>query len=144
MFSLKARNVFKKARSLFSFPAEEDEGMEKKPSDGLYGSVQTFGLNRAVVGAELCGRWGRIVRSLRPDRAVDFFCIDRSMRRYRAVAGRSGKKLPGRIILLLSFRKEPDASAAYSEEHGERSFSAFCNPGKNCYLYALKRNNDGK
>ncbi len=66
------------------------------------------------------------------------------MRRYRAFAGRSGKKLPGRIILLLSFRKEPDASAAYSEEHGERSFSAFCNPGKNCYLYALKRNNDGK
>ena len=72
MFSLKARNVFKKARSLFSFPAEEDEGEGKKPSDGLYGSVQTLGLNRAVVAAELCGRWGRIVRSLRPDRAVDF------------------------------------------------------------------------
>jgi hypothetical protein len=129
MFSLKARNVFKKARSLFSFPAEEDEGEGKKPSDDLCGGLQTLGLNRAVVAAELCGRWGRIVRSLRPDRAV---------------AGRSGKKLPGRIILLLSFRKEPDASAAYSEEHGERSFSAFCNPGKNCYLYALKRNNDGK
>ena len=70
MFSLKARNVFKKARSLFSFPAEEDEGMEKKPSDSLYGSVQTLGLNRAVVGVESCGRWGRIVRSLGPDRAV--------------------------------------------------------------------------
>jgi len=75
MFSLKARNVFKKARSLFSFPAEEDEGEGKKPSDGLYGSVQTLGLNRAVVGAESCGRWGRIVRSLRPDRAVDFFAL---------------------------------------------------------------------
>jgi len=75
MFSLKARNVFKKARSLFSFPAEEDEGEGKKPSDGLYGSVQTLGLNRAVVAAELCGRWGRIVRSLRPDRAVDFFAL---------------------------------------------------------------------
>ena len=75
MFSLKARNVFKKARSLFSFPAEEDEGEGKKPSDGLYGSVQTLWLNRAVVAAELCGRWGRIVRSLRPDRAVDFFAL---------------------------------------------------------------------
>ena len=57
MFSLKARNVFKKARSLFSFPAEEDEGMEKKPSDSLYGSVQTLGLNRAVVEAGSCGRF---------------------------------------------------------------------------------------
>ena len=62
----------------------------------------------------------------------------------RAFACRSGKIWPGRLILLLYFRKEPYASAAYSEEHGERSFSAFCNPGKNCYLYALKRNNDGK
>jgi len=75
MFSLKARNVFKKARSLFSFPAEEDEGEGKKPSDDLYGGLQTLGLNRAVVGAGLCGRWGRIVRSLRPDRAVDFFAL---------------------------------------------------------------------
>ena len=75
MFSLKARNVFKKARSLFSFPAEEDEGEGKKPSDDLCGGLQTLGLNRAVVAAELCGRWGRIVRSLRPDRVVDFFAL---------------------------------------------------------------------
>ena len=35
--------------------------------------------------AESCGRWSRIVRSLRPDCAVVFFCIDQSMRRYCAV-----------------------------------------------------------
>ena len=28
--------------------------------------------NRAVVGAELCGRWSRIVRSFQANRAVDF------------------------------------------------------------------------
>ena len=125
----KPETFLKKPEAFFSFPAEEDEGEGKKPSDDLCVGLQTLGLNRAVVEAGSCGR---------------VFCIDRAMRRYRAGAGRSGKKLPGRIILLLSFRKEPDASAAYSEEHGERSFSAFCNPGKNCYLYALKRNNDGK
>ena len=32
---------------------------------------QTMPLNRAVVEAQLCGRWGRIVRSLKPNRAVD-------------------------------------------------------------------------
>ena len=37
--------------------------MEKKPSDSLYGSVQTLGLNRAVVEAESCGRCSPIVRS---------------------------------------------------------------------------------
>jgi hypothetical protein len=70
-FLLKPETFLKKPEAFFSFPAEEDEGEGKKPSDGLYGSVQTLGLNRAVVGAESCGRWGRIVRSI--------FCIDRSM-----------------------------------------------------------------
>ena len=50
-----------------------------KPSGNPAGIVRSLGqimrsleLNRAVVEAGSCGRWGRIVRSLGPDRAVDF------------------------------------------------------------------------
>ena len=43
-----------------------------KPSGNPAGIVRSLGANYAVVGGKLCGRWGRIVRSLGPDRAVDF------------------------------------------------------------------------
>lgn len=57
-FLLKPETFLKKPEAFFSFPAEEDEGEGKKPSDGLCGGLQTLGLNRAVVAAELCGRCG--------------------------------------------------------------------------------------
>jgi len=55
-FLLKPETFLKKPEAFFSFPAEEDEGEGKKPSDDLCGGLQTLGLNRAVVGAGLCGR----------------------------------------------------------------------------------------
>lgn len=42
-----------------------------KVSAGCPDNVRSLPRNRAVVEARLCGRWGRIVRSLRPNCAVD-------------------------------------------------------------------------
>ena len=42
-----------------------------KPSGNPAGIVRSLEANYAVVGGKLCGRWGRIVRSLRANRADD-------------------------------------------------------------------------
>ena len=75
-FSPERRNVFKKLRRLLKqFP--KGPATPSRASGTRKKIVRSMSRNRAVVGAELCGRWSRIVRSI--------FCIDQSMRRYRAV-----------------------------------------------------------
>ena len=41
-----------------------------KPFFRCSGNIPSMPLQRAVVGAQTCGRWSPIVRSLEPDRAV--------------------------------------------------------------------------
>ena len=83
-FSPERRNVFKKLRRLLK-QIPKGPATPSRASGTREKIVRSMSRNRAVVGAELCGRWSRIVRSFQANRAVDFFCIDQSMRRYRAV-----------------------------------------------------------
>lgn len=43
-----------------------------KPFFRCSGNIPSMPLQRAVVGAQTCSRWSPIVRSLKPDRAVNF------------------------------------------------------------------------
>ena len=47
-----------------------------KPSGNPAGIVRSLELNRAVVEAGSCGRWGRIVRSILRVGIFDYFCKD--------------------------------------------------------------------
>ena len=47
-----------------------------KPSGNPAGIVRSLGANYAVVEAESCGRWGRIVRSILRVGIFDYFCKD--------------------------------------------------------------------
>lgn len=70
-FSPERRNVFKKLRRLLKqFP--KGPAPPSRASGTREKIVQSMSRNRAVVGAELCGRWSRIVRSFQANRAVDF------------------------------------------------------------------------
>ena len=70
-FSPERRNVFKKLRRLLKqFP--KGPATPSRVSGTREKIVQSMSRNRAVVGAELCGRWSRIVRSFQANRAVDF------------------------------------------------------------------------
>ena len=64
-FSPERRNVFKKLRRLLKqFP--KGPATPSRASGTREKIVRSMSRNRAVVGAELCGRWGRIVRSIFP------------------------------------------------------------------------------
>ena len=64
-FSPEHRNVFKKLRRLLKqFP--KGPATPSRASGTREKIVRSMSRNRAVVGAELCGRWGRIVRSIFP------------------------------------------------------------------------------
>ena len=64
-FSPERRNVFKKLRRLLKqFP--KGPAPPSRASGTREKIVRSMSRNRAVVGAELCGRWGRIVRSIFP------------------------------------------------------------------------------
>ena len=70
-FSPERRNVFKKLRRLLKqFP--KGPAPPSRASETREKIMRSMSRNRAVVGAELCGRWGRIVRSFQANRAVDF------------------------------------------------------------------------
>ena len=62
-FSPERRNVFKKLRRLLKqFP--KGPATPSRASGTRKKIVRSMSRNRAVVGAELCGRWSRIVRSI--------------------------------------------------------------------------------
>ena len=62
-FSPERRNVFKKLRRLLKqFP--KGPATPSRASGTKEKIVRSMSRNRAVVGAELCGRWSRIVRSI--------------------------------------------------------------------------------
>ena len=62
-FSPERRNVFKKLRRLLKqFP--KGPAPPSRASETREKIVRSMSRNRAVVGAELCGRWSRIVRSI--------------------------------------------------------------------------------
>ena len=64
-FSPERRNVFKKLRRLLKqFP--KGPATPSRASGTREKIVRSMSRNRAVIGAELCGRWGRIVRSIFP------------------------------------------------------------------------------
>ena len=64
-FSPERRNVFKKLRRLLKqFP--KGPATPSRASGTREKIVRSMSWNRAVVGAESCGRWGRIVRSIFP------------------------------------------------------------------------------
>ena len=64
-FSPERRNVFKKLRRLLKqFP--KGPATPSRASGTREKIVRSMSRNRAVVGAELCGRWSRIVRSIFP------------------------------------------------------------------------------
>ena len=64
-FSPERRNVFKKLRRLLKqFP--KGPAAPSRASGTREKIVRSMSRDRAVVGAELCGRWGRIVRSIFP------------------------------------------------------------------------------
>ena len=64
-YSPERRNVFKKLRRLLKqFP--KGPAPPSRASGTREKIVRSMSRNRAVVGAELCGRWGRIVRSIFP------------------------------------------------------------------------------
>lgn len=64
-FSPERRNVFKKLRRLLKqFP--QGPATPSRASGTREKIVRSMSRNRAVVGAELCGRWSRIVRSIFP------------------------------------------------------------------------------
>ena len=64
-FSPERRNVFKKLRRLLKqFP--KGPATPFRASGTREKIVRSMSRNRAVVGAELCGRWSRIVRSIFP------------------------------------------------------------------------------
>ena len=64
-FSPERRNVFKKLRRLLKqFP--KGPATPSRASGTREKIVRSMNRNRAVVGAELCGRWSRIVRSIFP------------------------------------------------------------------------------
>ena len=79
-FSPERRNVFKKLRRLLKqFP--KGPATPSRASGTREKIVQSMSRNRAVVGAELCGRWGRIVRSILRVGILrvgifDYFCKD--------------------------------------------------------------------
>ena len=65
MFSLKRRNVFKKLRRLLKqFP--KGPATPSRASGTREKIVRSMSRNRAVIGAELCGRFRPIVRSIFP------------------------------------------------------------------------------
>ena len=62
-FSPERRNVFKKLRRLLKqFP--KGPATPSRASGTRKKIVRSMSRNRAVIGAELCGRWSRIVRSI--------------------------------------------------------------------------------
>ena len=64
-FSPERRNVFKKLRRLLK-QLPKDPATPSRASGTREKIVRSMSRNRAVVGAELCGRWSRIVRSIFP------------------------------------------------------------------------------
>ena len=64
-FSPERRNVFKKLRRLLK-QIPKGPATPSRASGTREKIVRSMSRNRAVVGAELCGRWSRIVRSIFP------------------------------------------------------------------------------